>query len=203
MVFRRLIWSLPHGVRGDFEVPEGPAPRFNCVCSDPRVPVQLVDGEVAMLDRRQYPCEPHILHMGVRAELHPVETHRHSSGYPAAESPGKKIRNLKAMVVNSIAAAAGESRRMKDFIRERDVLPGITPAALELAAGELAFSAYIDPPRRHHGFTQGFPEVQQIDPAAVPETPLRIRETIHFCLCIEMRVPCDEYPLLEREAIAP
>src|SRR6266849_8437531 len=141
--------------------------------------------------------------MGLRAELQLVESHRHSSGYPSAESPGKKIRNLEAVVVDSIAAAAGESGRVKVYIRERDVLPGITPAALELAAGELAFSAYIDPPCRHHRFTQGFPEIQQIDPAAVPETPLRIRETIHFRLCIEMRVSGTEHPLLEREAIAP
>src|SRR5712692_2817735 len=203
MVLRRLVWTLPHGVRGDFEVLERTTPGFHRVRSDPCVPVQLVDGEVAMLDRRQYRREPHVLHMGVRPELQPVETHRHAPGYHAAESPGKKIRNLEATVVDSIAAAAGESCRVKVHIRERDVLPGITPVALELAAGELAFSAYLDPPCRNVGLAQGFSDIQQLDPAAVPETPLRIRETIHFRLCIEMGVPRTEYPLLEREAIAP
>src|SRR5258708_21514712 len=79
----------------------------------------------------------------------------------------------------------------------------IAPVTLELAAGELAFPAYVDPPRRHHGFAQGLPEIQQIDPAAVTEIPLWIRETVHFRLGIEVRVPCREYPLLEREAIVP
>ena len=92
---------------------------------------------------------------------------------------------------------------MKNLIRERDILSGVTPAALELAASELAFPANIHTARRHHGFAQGFPEIQKIDPAAVPETPLWIRETIHFRLGIQMRVPRGEYPLLEREAIAP
>src|SRR5438876_9781822 len=79
----------------------------------------------------------------------------------------------------------------------------ITPVTLELAAGEPAFPAYVDSPRRHHGFAQGLPEIQQIDPAAVTEIPLWIRETVHFRLCIEVRVPRAEYPLLEREAIVP
>src|SRR2546427_12071140 len=72
-----------------------------------------------------------------------------------------------------------------------------------MAASELAFPPYVDSPGRHHGFTQGLPEIQQLDPAAVPEIPLWIRETIHFRLGIEVRVPRAEYPLLEREAIMP
>ena len=182
---------------------EGPAPGFNRVCSHPCIPMQFVNREVAMFDRRQDRGEPRILHMGVRPELQPVETHRHSPGHPPAESAGKKIRHLQAMVVDSIAAMASESRCMKDLIRQRDVLPGITPGALDLAARELTFSAYIDPARRHHRFAQGLPEIQQIDPAAVTEVPLRIREAIHFCLSIEMRVSGTEYPLLKREAIPP
>src|SRR5260370_8159350 len=92
---------------------------------------------------------------------------------------------------------------MKLHVRQRDVVPGIAPVPLELAPCELAISAYIDPPRRHHGLAQGFSEIQQVDPAAVPETPLRIREAIHFRLCLEMRVPRAECTLLKRKAIAP
>src|SRR6266404_6488779 len=109
MVFRQLFGSLPHGIRSDFEVLEGAAPRFYCVCSDLRVPVQLVDGEVSMLDRWQNSCELHVLHVGVGPEFQPVESHRHTAGYPAPESRGKKIRNFETTVVDSIAAAAGRS----------------------------------------------------------------------------------------------
>src|SRR5260370_40676461 len=84
-----------------------------------------------------------------------------------------------------------------------DILAGIIPVTFELAAGELAFPAYVNPPGRHHGFAQGLPEIQQIDPAAVTETPLWIRETVHFRLFIEARMPRAEYTLLEREAIVP
>src|SRR5260370_36973114 len=92
---------------------------------------------------------------------------------------------------------------MKLHVRQRDVVPGIAPAPLELALCELAISAYINPPRRHHGLAQGFSEIQQVDPAAVPETPLRIREVIHFRLCVEMRGPRAECTLFKRKAIAP
>src|SRR5216684_1739753 len=92
---------------------------------------------------------------------------------------------------------------MKLHVRQRDVVRGIAPVPLELAPCELAISAYIDPPRRHHGLAQGFPEIQQVDPAAVPKAPLGIREVIHFRLCIEMRVPRAECTLLESKAIAP
>src|SRR5260370_38894807 len=83
------------------------------------------------------------------------------------------------------------------------MLAGIIPVPFELAASELAFPAHVDSPGWHHGFAQGLPEIQQIDPAAVTEIPLWIRETVHFRLGIEVRVPCREYPLLEREAIVP
>ena len=69
MVFRQLFGSLPHALRGDLEVPERAAPGFNRVCSDPSIPVQFVDREVAMLDGGQHRCEPNILHMSVRLEL--------------------------------------------------------------------------------------------------------------------------------------
>src|SRR6266436_9344980 len=107
MAFRQLFGSLPHGIRSDFEVLEGAAPRFNRICRDPRVPVQLVDGEVSMLDRWQNSRELRILHVGVGPEFQPVEPHRHTPGYPATESLGKKIRNLEPAVVDSIAATAG------------------------------------------------------------------------------------------------
>src|SRR5260370_5231741 len=84
-----------------------------------------------------------------------------------------------------------------------DILAGIIPVTFELAAGERAFPGHVAPHSRHHGFAQGLPEIQQIDPAAVTETPLWIRETVHFRLCIEARMPRAEYTLLEREAIVP
>jgi len=129
-----------------------------------------------MLDRRQYSRKSHVLHVGVRPELQPVETHRHAPRYLPAKSAGEEIWNLEAAVVDSIAAAAGESLRMKNLVRKRDILAGIASDAFELAAGELAFSAQIHPARRHRRFTQRFSEIQQLDPAAVPETPLWIRE---------------------------
>src|SRR5258708_33685741 len=107
MAFRQLLGSVPHGIRSDFEVFEGAAPRFNRICRDPRVPVQLVDGEVSMLDRWQNSRELHVLHVGVGPEFQPVESHCHTASYPAPESLGKKIRNLETTVVDSIAAAAG------------------------------------------------------------------------------------------------
>src|SRR5258708_5176396 len=140
--------------------------------------MQFVNWKVAMFDRRQDRGKPRILHMGVRPELQPIETHRHAPGYSPAECAGKKIRHLEATVVDSIAAPAIEPCRMEDHIRQRNVLPGITPAALELAGRELAFSSYIDPARRYHRLAQRFPEIQQINPAAVPETPLRIRDEL-------------------------
>src|SRR6266481_4361541 len=92
---------------------------------------------------------------------------------------------------------------MENLVRKRDILAGITSSAFELAAGELAFSAQVDTSCRNTRITQGFPEIQQIDPATVPETPLRVREAIHFRLRIKMRVPRGEHALLERETIAP
>ena len=92
---------------------------------------------------------------------------------------------------------------MKVRIRQRDVLSPIAPAPVVLSAGEMAFSGHIDPPRRDRRLTQGFPEIQEIDPAAVPETPLRIREAIHFRLYIEMRTPGAKYPLFEGKPLAP
>ena len=96
---------------------EGAAPGFHRVRGHPCVPVQFVDREVAMLDSRQNSRKPHILHMSIRPELQPVETHRHAPGYPPAESAGKKIRHLEPTVVDLIAAAASEAGRMKDQIR--------------------------------------------------------------------------------------
>src|SRR5260370_12282238 len=128
-----------------------------------------------MCDGEKDAREPHIVQMGVRTELQSVETHRHAPGSLTAECPGKKIRNLKTAVVNPIAATAGQSGRVKVHVRQRDVLSGITPAALELAAGELPLSAYIDTPRPHHAVTPGFPEIHQIATAALPETPLWFR----------------------------
>src|SRR5260370_16478636 len=92
---------------------------------------------------------------------------------------------------------------MENLVRKRDILGGVVPGAFELAAGELAFSAQVDTSRRNTRITQGFPEIQQVDPATVPETPLRVREAIHFHLRIEMRVSRGEHALLERETIAP
>src|SRR5260370_10955759 len=113
MMFRQLFGSIAHRLCGDFEVLEEAAPGFHRVCSDPPIPVKFVDREVAMLDGRQDRGESHILHMSVRPELQPVETHRHAPGYPAAESPGKKIRDLKAAVVDSIATTSTYPGRMK------------------------------------------------------------------------------------------
>src|SRR5260370_7785770 len=79
----------------------------------------------------------------------------------------------------------------------------MTPVTFDLAAREVAFTSYVDSPGWHHGFAQGLPEIQEIDPAAVPEIPLWIGEAIHFRLRIEVRVPRAEYPLLQREAAVP
>src|SRR5260370_574631 len=92
---------------------------------------------------------------------------------------------------------------MENFIGTCDALHAITPVTFELAASELAFPSHVDPPRRYHGFAQGLPEIQKIDPAAISEIPLRPRETIHFCLCIEVRVPRAEDPFFERKALGP
>src|SRR5260370_32126806 len=95
----------------------------------------------ACLARGGYRRERHLLHMGVCPGSQPVELHRHAPGHPSTKSSGKKIRNLESTVVDSKAAAASESGRMKVHVRKRDVLPGIAPAAIEPAAGEPAFSA--------------------------------------------------------------
>ncbi len=203
MARRQFFRFLPHGIHRNFEVFETASPGFHRVCGHPRVPVQLVDREVSVFDRRQDSRQLYILHMRVGPEFQAVESQRHAPSYAPAKRARIKIRHLQAAIVDSIAALAGETAGMKDFIRQRDILPGVAPTALVLAAGKLAFSAYIDPPCRHHGIAQSFPEIQQIDPAAVPETPLRIREIIHFRLGIEMRVPGAEYSLLKGESFAP
>ena len=199
----RLLWTFPNSVREDFKVLEGSAPGFHGIRIDPRVPVQFVNGKVVMFDRRQHACEAHVLHMGDRFELRLVETHRYAPRYLSTESPGIKIRNFQAAVVDLIAARAGEPGRMKVVIRKRDVLRGIASAALKLVSRELSFSSQINPPRWHRGFPQRFPEIQQFDPAPVPETPIGIREVVHFRLCIEMRVSGAKYSLFECESIAP
>src|SRR5260370_5375256 len=79
----------------------------------------------------------------------------------------------------------------------------MTPVTFDLAAREVPFPSYVDSPGWHHRFAQGLPEIQEIDPAAVPEIPLWIGEAIHFRLRIEVRVPRAEYPLLQREAAVP
>src|SRR5229473_203873 len=50
MLSRWLFWRFPHRIHRDFEVFEGAAPGFHRVRGHARVPVQLVDGEAAMLD---------------------------------------------------------------------------------------------------------------------------------------------------------
>ena len=107
MVCRRFFRVLPHRLHVDFEVLERAGPGFHRVPGDARIPVQFVDGEVAMLNGWQDSGEHGILHMRVRPEFQPVETHRHAPGYLAAESCGKKIRQLQPAIVNSIVAAAG------------------------------------------------------------------------------------------------
>src|SRR5258708_31211146 len=107
MPFRQLFGSLPHGIRGDFEVLEGAAPGFHCVCNDSRVPVQLVDGEVSMLDRWQNPRELHILHMRDSPEFQTVESHGHSPGHPAVESSPKKVRNSEPALADLIEPRPG------------------------------------------------------------------------------------------------
>src|SRR6267143_535923 len=92
---------------------------------------------------------------------------------------------------------------MKVVVRQSDVLPGITPASFELAAGPLAFSAQVHSPCRHHGLAQRVAKIQQVYPAAIAKRPLRLHEIVHFRLHIEMRAPRTERPLFEREAIAP
>src|SRR5260370_16991849 len=203
MVFHRLFRSFPHRGRGDFEMAERSAPVFHGVRRDSRVQVQLVAGEVAMLDRRQYPRESHVLHVSVGLELQPIEAHGDASCYFSAKSASEEIWNLEALVVDSIAAAAGEPLGMKDLVRKGDVLAGVVPGAFELAAGQLAFSPQVATSPRHTPIPQGFPAIQQVKPATVPETPLRVREAIHFRLRIKMRVPRGEHALLERETIAP
>ena len=141
MVWRRLFWILPNGIYGNLEVPERAAPGFHSVRRHPCVPVQFVNGEVAMFDRRQDPRQPHVLHMGDCSELRPVETHCYSPGYFPAGNPGIKIRDLKAAVVDLVASGAGESGRMKNIVRKRDILPGIASASLKLIHGEPAFSS--------------------------------------------------------------
>jgi len=102
MVRRRLFGSLPHGIRGDFKVFEWATPRFHRICGDPRVPVQLVDGEVSVLDRWQDRRKLHVC-TWCQPEFQPVESHRHAPGYSASESLGKKIWNFETTVVDSIA----------------------------------------------------------------------------------------------------
>src|SRR5260370_13671328 len=92
---------------------------------------------------------------------------------------------------------------MKVLVRKGDVLPRITSGPFELAARKLAFSPHLRLPRPDRGFTKGFPEIQQIDPAAVPEIPLWIREAVHFCLRIELRMPGGKRPLFQSEPLAP
>src|SRR5207302_9101996 len=95
MVRRWLFWILPNGIYRDFKVLERAAPGFHGVRSHSSIPVELVNGEVVMFNRRQHPRQAHVLHVGDRSELHAVETHRYSSGYFPAESPGIKIWNFK------------------------------------------------------------------------------------------------------------
>src|SRR5258708_27659085 len=92
---------------------------------------------------------------------------------------------------------------MKVVVGQSDVLPGITAASFELAAGELAFSAHAPPSRGHIRLAQGIAKIEQVDPAAVAKRPLRLYETVHFRLRIEMRASGAEGALFEREAIAP
>src|SRR5713226_1717748 len=92
---------------------------------------------------------------------------------------------------------------MKDRVRQGDVLRGVTPAALELAAGKLALTAQFDPPGWHQWLAQCFAKIHQLDPPAATEIPLGIREAVHFRLRIQTRAPRHQHPLFEREAVAP
>src|SRR5713226_3938006 len=92
---------------------------------------------------------------------------------------------------------------MKDRVRQGDILRGVTPAALELAAGKLALTAQFYPPGRHQWLAQRFAKIQQLDPPSATEIPLGIREAVHFRLRIQTRAPGREFPLFEREAVAP
>ena len=165
--------------------------------------MQFVDREAAVLDGRQNSGQPDVLDMRVRAELQAVEAHGDPPGYAPAKRSGEKVRHFQAGVVDPVASTARETGGMKVVVGKSDVLPGITAASLELAAGPLSFSVQVHSPRRHHGLAQRIAKIQQVHPAAIAKRPLRLHETVHFRLHIEMRAPRTERALFEREAIAP
>src|SRR5467141_609223 len=203
MAGRGLPRRIPNGLYGNLKMLERAAPGLDGVRRDQRIPVQFVDRRAAVLDGRQNSGQLGVLDMRVRAELQAVEAHGDSPGYAAAKRSGEKIRHFQAGVVDPVASAAGESRSMEVVVRQSDVLPGITAASFELAAGELAFSAQVHAPLRHHRLAQSITKIEQVDPAAIAKRPLRPQETVHFRLRIEMRASGAERALFERKAIAP
>src|SRR5258708_10668906 len=172
-----LFRCIPHGLYGNFKMLEWAAPGLDGVRRDQRIPVQFVDREAAVLDGRQYSCQSHVLDMRVRAELQAVETHRDPPCYAAAKRPGEKVRHFQACVVDPVTSAAGEPGSMKIVVWQSDVLPGITAASFELAAGELAVSAQVHPPRWHHRLAQRIAKIEQVNPAPGAKRPLTLRET--------------------------
>src|SRR5882762_10230975 len=182
MAGRGLPRRIPNSLYGNLKMLERAAPGLDGVRRDQRIPVQFVDRKAAVLDGRQNSGQPGVLDMCIRAELQPVEAHGDPPGYAAAKRPGEKVRHFQASVVDPVASAAGESRGMKIVVRQSDVLPGITAASFELAAGELAISAQVHSPCWHHRLAQRIAKIEQVYPAAVAKRPLRLRETAHFRL---------------------
>src|ERR1700758_1227855 len=91
---------------------------------------------------------------------------------------------------------------MKNWlIAESDVLTHIAAGSMELASRIRPLATHIGPPGRSFRRTKSLTQVQQIHPAAVAETPLRVCEVMHCCLRVHMRPASAEHTLFQREGV--
>src|SRR5579863_2010263 len=145
----------------------------------------------------------HVLNVRDGAKLQAVKPQGDFSFHFSAESLGREVRHFEPPAIHVVGAAAGESSGAKNFVAQRDVVAEIFSRAAPLAAGKSAFATHIDAAGGCQRRTEGFANVQKIQPAAITERPLRIREAGHFRLRVDARAPYADHSLLERKSVAP
>src|SRR5260370_32705310 len=156
-----------------------------------------------MLDGRNHFRKVHALDMRVRSELYSRETKCPFPYHRSDKSFRQEIRHYQPLVVDAIAAAASQSRSVKNVVAQMDVAPRVAARAFVQAVRERSFPTHIDVPGRCQRRTKCFPQVEQLHPSSVTETPSRFCEVGHFRLRIEVRPPGAQPSLLQCESFSP
>src|SRR5215813_1011700 len=161
--------------------------------------MKFVYGKAAPFQRGQYLSQSDVLQMRSCLELQVREFHGDGTTDRSAKSACHEIRYLQSVLVELVIPSRRESGIPEDLVVQIDLGTRERSLTFRNSCPQRSLSTNIYFPRRHQRRPQCLSKIQQIDPSAVFELPVRFAEIRNFRLNVRFRSSRPDLRLLKGE----